>query len=67
MKAIEVARQQSAKALELQSVVSLARLWRQQGKLEQARHVLADVYNWFTEGFDTADLREAGTLLKELA
>lgn len=64
--AIEVARQQGAKALELQSTLSLCRLWRQQGKQEQARHMLADIYNWFTEGFETADLREAKAVLADL-
>jgi predicted ATPase len=47
--------------------MSLARLWQQQGKGEKARRMLADIYNWFTEGFDTADLKEAKALLEELA
>ena len=47
--------------------MSLARLWQQQGKTKQARQMLAEIYNWFTEGFDTADLKEAKALLKELS
>ncbi|HEV8712460.1 MAG TPA: hypothetical protein VGX03_06490 [Candidatus Binatia bacterium] len=66
-KAIEVARRQSAKSLELRAVMSLSRLWQQQGKKKQARQMLAEIYGWFTEGFDTADLREARMLLDELA
>jgi predicted ATPase len=66
-KAIEIARQQSAKSLELRAVMSLSRLWQQQGKREEARQMLAEIYGWFTEGFDTADLQEAKTLLEELA
>ncbi len=65
-KAIEVARKQSAKSLELRAATSLARLWQQQGKKEEARELLAPVYNWFTEGFDTADLKDAKALLDEL-
>lgn len=65
-KAIEIARGQQAKSLELRAVMSLARLWQQQGKKEEARRMLAEVYNWFTEGFDTADLQEAKMLLEEL-
>jgi hypothetical protein len=65
-KAIEIARQQQAKSLELRAVMSLSRLWQQQGKREEARKLLAEVYGWFTEGFDTADLQEAMTLLEEL-
>jgi predicted ATPase len=64
--AIGIARQQRAKSWELRAVISLARLWHQQGKSEQARRRLAQIYNWFTEGHDTADLREAKTLLKQL-
>jgi predicted ATPase len=67
LKAIEGARQQQAKSLELRAVMSLARLWQQQGKKAEARHMLAEIYNWFTEGFDTADLQEAKALLDELA
>jgi predicted ATPase len=61
--AIEVARRQQAKSLELRAVMSLARLWQQQGKPEEARQLLAEVYNWFTEGFDTPDLQAAKALL----
>jgi class 3 adenylate cyclase/predicted ATPase len=65
--AINVSRQQSAKSLELRAVMSLSRLWQRQGKQEQARKLLADVYGWFTEGFDTADLKAAKALLEELS
>jgi predicted ATPase len=64
--AIEIARRQQAKALELRAVMSLSRLWQKQGKKREARQMLAEIYNWFTEGFDTADLKEAETLLEEL-
>jgi predicted ATPase len=64
--AIEVARRQEAKSLELRAVTSLARLWQQQGKKEEARNVLAGIYDWFTEGFDTGDLKDAKALLEEL-
>jgi hypothetical protein len=64
LKAIEIARKQQAKSLELRAVMSLARLWQQQGKKKQAHKMLAEIYNWFTEGFDTADLQEAKALLK---
>ena len=63
--ALEVARRQEAKSLELRAAVSLSRLWQQQGKSEEARQLLTDVYDWFTEGFETVDLREARTLLEE--
>jgi predicted ATPase/class 3 adenylate cyclase len=66
LKAIEVARRQKAKSLELRATVSLAGLWQVQGRKEEARQVLVEVYNWFTEGFDTADLREARALLEKL-
>jgi len=66
LKAIDIARHQSAKSLELQATMSLARLWQQQGKKAEARQMLAEVYNWFTEGFDTKDLQEAKALLEEL-
>jgi tetratricopeptide (TPR) repeat protein len=66
LKAIDIARRQSAKSLELRAVMSLSRLWQQQGKKEQARQVLAEIYGWFTEGFDTKDLQEAKALLEEL-
>jgi predicted ATPase/DNA-binding winged helix-turn-helix (wHTH) protein len=65
--AIDIARRQSAKSLELRAVISLSRLWQKQGKKEQARQLLAEIYNWFTEGFDTADLKEAQVLLEELS
>jgi predicted ATPase len=66
-KAIEIARRQEAKSLELRAVMSLARLWQQQGKRDQAHQMLAEIYGWFTEGFDTADLQEAKALLQELS
>ncbi len=66
LKAIEIARRQQAKSLELRAVMSLARLWQQQGKKEEARRMLAEIYNWFTEGFDTVDLQEAKMLLDQL-
>jgi hypothetical protein len=62
-RALEVARQQQAKSLELRAAVSLARLWRTQNKEAEARHLLGEVYSWFTEGFDTKDLQEAEALL----
>jgi predicted ATPase len=65
--AITVARRQQAKSWELRAAMSLSRLWRQQGKRGEARELLAPIYGWFTEGFDTADLQEARTLLDELA
>ena len=66
LKAIEIAQQQQAKSLELRAVMSLGRLWQQQGKVEAARKQLAAVYDWFTEGFDTKDLQDAKALLEEL-
>ena len=66
LKAIEIARRQQAKSLELRSVMSLARLWQSQGKKEEAHNMLAEIYGWFTEGFDTKDLQEAKALLAEL-
>jgi predicted ATPase len=65
--ALEVARRQSAKSYELRAATSLARLWQGQGRKEEARELLAPVYAWFTEGFDTKDLRDAKALLEELA
>jgi predicted ATPase len=65
-RALDVARRQEAKSLELRAAMSLARLWQQQGKQAEAYELLAPVYDWFTEGFDTADLQEAKTLLEEL-
>jgi predicted ATPase len=64
---VEISREQSARALELRASTSLARLWRDQGKRTEARHLLAPIYGWFTEGFDTSDLKEAKALLDELA
>jgi predicted ATPase len=66
-KALAVARHQGAKSLELRAAMSLARLWQRQGKGAEAHALLAPIYGWFTEGFDTADLQEARTLLEELA
>jgi predicted ATPase len=65
--ALTVARQQQAKSWELRAAMSLARLWRDQGKREEARDLLAPVYGWFTEGFDTRDLKEAKNFLDELS
>ena len=62
-----IAQQQGAKSLELRAAMSLARLWQQQGKNVEAHKLLSDIYNWFTEGFDTKDLREAKILLDELS
>ena len=62
-KAIKIARQQAAKSLELRASTSLARLWQGQGKHKEAQQMLGGVYSWFTEGFDTADLKEAAYLL----
>jgi len=67
LKAIEIARRQAGKSLELRATVSLARLWQQQGKKDQALRMLADIYGWFTEGFDTVDLQQANALLQELS
>ena len=66
-RALALAQQQQAKSWELRAAMSLARLWRDQGKVQQARELLAPVYGWFTEGFDTRDLKEAKALLEELA
>ena len=65
-KAIEIARRQQAKSLELRAVMSLAKLWQQQGKKREAHEMLAEIYGWFTEGFDTKDLQEAKALLDSL-
>jgi predicted ATPase len=65
-KAIEIARKQSARSLELRAVLSLSRLWQEQGKKDEAQQMLAEVYGWFTEGFDTKDLQEAKALLDSL-
>ena len=64
--AIAVAERQSAKLFELRASISLARLWRDQGKRAEARDLLAPIYGWFTEGFDAPDLKEAKSLLNEL-
>ena len=66
-RALAVARQQQAKSWELRAAMSLARFWRDQGKVRQARELLAPVYGWFTEGFDTRDLKDAKALLEELS
>ena len=66
-RAIKLARQQQAKSFELRAVMSLARLWRQEGRREDGRAILADIYGWFTEGFDSADLKDARFLLDELS
>ena len=66
-RALTVARQQRAKSWELRATMSMAHLWRDQGKLSEARELLAPLYGWFTEGFDTCDLKEAKALLNELA
>jgi predicted ATPase len=65
--AVDIARRQQATSLELRAAISLARLWQQQGKHAEARELLAPIYGWFTEGFDTADLQEAKALLDVLA
>ena len=65
-RALDVARHQEAKSLELRAAMSLSRLWQQQGKPAAARTLLTPIYDWFTEGFDTADLQEARALLEAL-
>ena len=65
-RALAVAREQQAKSWELRAAMSMARLWRDQGKRDEARDLLAPVYGWFTEGFDTLDLKEAKALLAAL-
>ena len=64
--ALDIARRQEAKLWELRAAMSLARLWQQQGKHTEAYGLLSDIYNWFTEGFDTKDLQDAKALLTEL-
>ena len=66
-RALEVAQKQQAKSWELRAATSMARLWRDQGRRPQARKLLAPVHGWFTQGFDTLDLKQAKTLLDELA
>ena len=66
-KSIEIARQQEARSFELKAVISLSRLWEQQGKKEQARQMLAEIYGWFSEGFDTKDLKDAKALIEQLS
>lgn len=65
--AIKLARSQSAKSLELRAAMSLSRLWQQQRRIADARQLMTDIYGWFTEGFDTADLKAAKTILEELS
>jgi predicted ATPase len=65
-RALIIARRQAAKMLELRAAISLSRLWQQQRKSAAARQLLAEIYGWFTEGFDTADLQEARAVLEEL-
>ena len=65
-RAIDVARSQQARSLELRATISLARLLAEQGRRDEARTMLAEIYNWFTEGFDTLDLKEAKALIDEL-
>jgi predicted ATPase len=64
--ALDTARRQQAKSLELRAAMSLSRLWQQKGKIEKAHQLLSEIYGWFTEGFDTADLKEGRALLEEL-
>ena len=66
-RSLNVSQRQGTKSLELRAAMSLARLWRDQGKVREARELLAPIYGWFTEGFDTRDLKEAKALLGELA
>lgn len=65
--ALDIARHQQAKSWELRAATSLARLWQRQGKKEEAQRMLGEIYGWFTEGFDTADLKEAKALMAELS
>jgi predicted ATPase len=67
LQAVDLAREQQVRSLELRAVMSLARLWQSQGKTEAARQIVAEIYNWFTEGFDTLDLQEARKLLEDLS
>jgi len=63
LKAIDIAQRQQAKSLELRATMSPARLWQRQGKQHKAHQMLSEIYNWFTEGFDTKDLQEANSAL----
>ncbi len=65
--ALDLAASQQAKSLELRAAMSLSRLWGQQNKMVEAQNLLAEIYDWFTEGFDTADLKEAKALLEDLS
>ena len=65
--AMDIARHQQAKSWELRAALSLSRLWQRQGKHAEAHQMLAEIYGWFTEGFDTVDLQEARALLEELS
>jgi len=65
--ALAIAQRQEAKTFELRAATSLVRLWQRQGKRDAARDLLAPLYAWFTEGFDTRDLKEAKALLEDLA
>ena len=65
-RALQIARQQQAKSWELRAAMSMARLWRDEGRTQQALELLAPIYGWFTEGFDTRDLKDAKALLEEL-
>ena len=65
-RALQIARAQQTRSFELRAATSLARLWRDQGKSQEAHDLLVPVYSWFTEGFDTLDLKEAKALLEEL-
>jgi predicted ATPase len=67
MRGVEIARRQHTKTFELRTATGLARLWRDQGKRAEASDLLAPIYGWFTEGFDTLDLKQAKSLLDELA
>jgi predicted ATPase len=67
LQALDVARRQQAKSLELRAALSLSKLWQRQGKDDATRGLLIEMHGWFTEGFDTADLKEAKALLDELS
>jgi predicted ATPase len=66
LNAIEIASRQKAKSLELRAAISLGRLWQRQGEMRKAQELLSPIYNWFTEGFGTADLQDAKALLHEM-